>query len=92
LEGPNRGTVERSPYLLTAVRLTSLEALRVRLGDGPYVEAMRIPTEQPQSSVPTDRQHLVMEYSLGGEDGVWNGLRYWFTDRVSERGADDSWG
>jgi hypothetical protein len=77
---------------LTAVRLTSLEALRVRLGDGFYVETMRKLTEQPPRSVPTDRQHHVRGDSLGDEHGVWNGLRYWFTDRLSERGADDSWG
>jgi hypothetical protein len=77
---------------LTAARLTSLEALRVRLGDAFYAEAMRKLTEQPPRSVPTDRQHDVTGESLGDEPGVWNGLRYRFTDRLSERGADDSWG
>jgi hypothetical protein len=60
----------------TAVRLTSLEALRLRLGDGFYAEAMRKLTEQPPRSVPTDRQHRIRVESLGNEHGVWNGLRY----------------
>ena len=77
---------------LTAVKLTSLEALRVRLGDGFYAEAMRQLTEQPPRSVPTGRQHDVRGESLGDDYGVWNGLRYWFTDRLSERGADDFMG
>lgn len=64
----------------------------MRLGDGFYVEALRKLTEQPLRLVPTDRQHHVWGDSSGDEHGVWNGLRYRFTDRVSERGADDSWG
>jgi hypothetical protein len=27
---------------------------------------------------------------LQDEDGAWNGLRYWFTGPVSERGSGDS--
>jgi len=49
---------------LTAAKLTSLEALRVRLGDGFYAEAMRQLTEQPPRSVPTDRQHDVVVHMI----------------------------
>lgn len=77
---------------LSAVRLASLEALRVRVGDGLYMAAMRNLTEQSGHSVPTERQHGVRGNLFGDEHGVWNGLRYWFSDRLSERGANDSWG
>jgi hypothetical protein len=73
---------------LSAARLTSLEAVRVRLGDGFYAGAMRNLT-QP---VHTERLHYDRGDLLGDEHGAWNGLRYWFTDRLAERGADDSWG
>jgi hypothetical protein len=76
---------------LTAVRLTSLEALRIRLGDGFYMEAMCQVSSQPPRAVPIERQNHIREETLVGEPGVWNGLRYWFTDRLSERGSNDSW-
>jgi hypothetical protein len=76
---------------LSAVRLTSLEALRIRLGDEFYMEAMRQISEQFGRSVPTERQYEIREETLLDQHGVWNGLRYWFTDRVSERASNDSW-
>ena len=76
---------------LSAVLLTSLEALRIRLGDEFYLEAMRQASGQPPRSVPAERQHHIREETLIDEHGVWNGLRYWFTDRLSERGSKDSW-
>jgi hypothetical protein len=77
--------------LMSAVRLTSLEALRIRLGDGVYLEAMRQISGQPPRSVPAERQYHIREQAVAHEDGIWNGLRYWFTDRFSERGSNDSW-
>ena len=77
--------------VLSIVRLTSLEALRTRLGDGSYMEAMRQISGQPPRSVPAERQYHIEKQTLIEEHGVWNGLRYWFTDRVLERGSNDSW-
>ena len=44
---------------LSAVRLTSLEALRIRLGDEFYMEAMRQVSGQPPRSVPVERQYHI---------------------------------
>jgi hypothetical protein len=76
---------------LSTVRLTSFEALRIRLGDGFYIEAMRQVSGQSPCSVPAEKQYHVGEETLNDEHGVWNGLRYWFSDRLSERGSNDSW-
>jgi len=76
---------------LSTVRLTSLEALRIRLGDEFYVEAMRQISGQSPRSVPVERQYQIREETLVDEYGIWNGLRYWFSDRRSERGSNDSW-
>jgi hypothetical protein len=62
--------------LLSAVRLTSLEALRIRPGDGFYIEAMRQLSGQPPRSVPAERQYRITEETLVDEHGIWNGLRY----------------
>ena len=77
---------------LSTVRLTSLEALRIRLGDGFYMEAMRQASGQAPRSLPVERKYHIREETLVEEHEIWSGLRYWFTDRLSERGADDSWG
>jgi hypothetical protein len=69
---------------LSAVRLTSLEALRIRLGDEFYMEAVHRVSGQPPRSVPAERQYHIREETLVSEPGLWNGLRYWFTDRLSE--------
>ena len=76
---------------LSAVRLTSLEALRIRLGDEFYMEAMRQISGQPPRSVPVEIQHHIEKETLVDEHGIWNRLRYWFCDRPSERGSNDSW-
>ena len=76
---------------LSTVKLTSLEALRIRLGDEFYIEAMRQVSGRPPRSVPAERQYDIREETLIDENGVWNGLRYWFTDRLSDRGSNDSW-
>jgi hypothetical protein len=76
---------------LSAVRLTPLEALRIRLGDGFYTEAMRQVSGQPPRSLPAERQYHIREETLVDEHGTRNGLRYWFSDRPSERDSNDSW-
>jgi hypothetical protein len=95
MESPWRVLVEvpsNDPDIsLSTIRLTSLEALRVRLGDEFYMEAMRQISAQPAHSVPVKRQNHITEDTLVEENGVWNGLRYWFTDRFSERGSHESW-
>ncbi|MBV8097804.1 MAG: hypothetical protein JOZ31_01470 [Verrucomicrobia bacterium] len=78
-----------NPFL-SAVRLTSLEALRVRLGDQFYMEAMRQISGRPPRSVPAERRYHIAEETLVEEQGVWNGLQYWFTDRLSGRDSNDS--
>jgi hypothetical protein len=75
----------------SSVQLASLEALRIRLGDEFYMEAMRQVSGQPARSVPIERQYRIGEETLTDEHGAWNRLRYWFTDRPSERGSNDSW-
>ena len=91
MEGPGTGAVEDPDIFLSTVRLTSLEALRIRLGDGFYMEAKRHLCEQPARSVPVERQYHIREEALVDQHGIWNGLRYWFTDRPSKRGSNDSW-
>jgi len=76
---------------LSSVGLASLEALRIRLGDGFYMKAMRRVSGQPPRSVPAERQYHLRAETLVDEHGVWNGFRYGFTDRLSERGTNDSW-
>jgi hypothetical protein len=76
---------------LSSVRLTSLEALRIRLSDGSYMEAMRQVSGQSPHSVPVARQYHIIKETLIDEHGTWNGLRYWFSDRPSERSSNDSW-
>ena len=76
---------------LSTVRLASLEALRIRLGDEFYMEAMRQVSGRPPRSVPVEKQRHIGEETLIDEHGTWNGLRYWFSDRPSERGSNDSW-
>jgi hypothetical protein len=72
---------------LPAVRLTSLEALRVRLGGLPSIEAMRQISKRWARSVPAERLYHIREQTLLDEHGIYGGFRYWFTDRVSEREA-----
>ena len=76
---------------LSSVRLASLEALRIRLGDEFYIEAMRQVSGQPPLSVPAEKQYQIREETLIEEHGNWNGLRYRFSDRPSKRGNNDSW-
>jgi hypothetical protein len=75
----------------TAVRLTSLEAAQIRLGDAFYMEAMLQISGPLPRSVPVERQYHIGEENLVDQHGTWNGLRYWFNDRFSERGSNDSW-
>jgi hypothetical protein len=51
---------------LTTAKLTSLEALRVRLGDRFYIEAMRQVSGEPPRSVPAESQYRVREETLVG--------------------------
>jgi hypothetical protein len=60
----------------SSVRLASLEALRIRLGDGFYLEAMRQVGGQTGRSVPAEKQYHVREETLVDEHRVWNGLRF----------------
>ena len=60
--------------------------LRIRLGDGFYMEAMRQLSGQPSRPVPAERQYHITKEKLLDEHGVWNDFRYWLTDRLSERG------
>jgi hypothetical protein len=76
---------------LPAVRLTSLEALRVRLGDVLSIEAMHQISKRWARLVPTERLYNIREQTLVDEHGICGGFRYWFTDRLSERGINDSW-
>jgi len=95
LESPWKALVEvpsNDPEtILSTAKLASLEALRTRLGDDFYMEAMRQVTGQPPRSVPTEGQYHIRQETLVDEHGVGNGLSYWFTDRLSDRGSNDSW-
>jgi hypothetical protein len=74
---------------LAAARLASLEALKSRLGGGIYVQAMSEIAGPPARPVLVERQDHIREEHLGDEHGIWNTLRYWFTDRLLERGGDE---
>jgi hypothetical protein len=46
----------------------------------------------PPRSVPVERKDHIRKEHLGDEHGIWNALRYCFTDRLSKRAGDESWG
>lgn len=68
---------------LPAVRLASIEALGQRLGDEFYAEAMRQITSRPQRLVPIERQEQIEVSRLPEAHGIYNTLRYWFTDQLA---------
>jgi hypothetical protein len=76
---------------LPAVRLSTLEALRLRLGDVLSMEAMRQISKRSARLVPAERLHDIREQTLVDEHGICGGFRYWFTDRLSGRSGNDSW-
>ena len=75
---------------LPAVRLTTLEALRVRLGDVLSLEAMRQISKRWARLVPAERLYHIREQALVDEHGICGGFRYWFTDRLSGCSSDES--
>jgi hypothetical protein len=71
---------DQPDQFLPAVRLASLEALRARLGNGLYEEALRQLNIIPPRLLPVERQGDIEQEAVGQENGTWNDLRYWFTE------------